>query len=146
SPLFFARGLRQTKQLHHNLSRKVESSNAYMQARRALAKHAADIANQRRDFHFKLAHLICDDLAVLCFEDLNLVGMKALWGRKVSDLGFAQFLDILDWVAFKRGKLVVKIDRFTPTTKVCSACGQHHYLTLRDRTLNCDCGLVIDRD
>jgi putative transposase len=72
--------------------------------------------------------------------------MKALWGRKVSDLGFASFVSILEWVAFKRGKRVVKIDRFAPTTKTCSGCGQRHHLTLRDRVLNCDCGLVIDRD
>jgi putative transposase len=51
----------------------------------------------------------------LYFEDLNLSGMKALWGRKVSDLGFAQFMDILEWVALKRGKRVVRIDRGAPT-------------------------------
>ena len=83
---------------------------------------------------------------MLYFEDLNLSGMKAMWGRKVSDLGFASFLSILEWVAFKRGKTVIKIDRFAPTTKTCSGCGQRHNLTLRDRTLNCDCGLSIGRD
>ncbi len=72
--------------------------------------------------------------------------MKRLWGRKVSDLGFAQLMSILEWVAFKRGKRVVKIDRWTPTTQVCSGCGQKHKLELQDRELNCDCGLVIDRD
>jgi len=67
-------------------------------------------------------------------------------GRKVSDLGFANFLSILEWVAYQCGKTVVKIDRFAPTTKVCSGCGQVHDLTLRDRTLICECGLTIDRD
>ncbi|MBZ0277962.1 MAG: transposase, partial [Anaerolineae bacterium] len=104
------------------------------------------VANARLDHHFKLAHELCKEYEVLCFEDLNLQGMKALWGRKVSDLGFAKFLDVLEWVAFKRGKQVIKIDRFTPTTKTCSGCGQRHDLTLRDRTLHCECGLVIDRD
>ena len=146
SPQFYKQGLRKTRRLTRELSRKVEGSNGYKQARRALAKHQGDIANQRRDHHFKLAHVLCDALDVLCFEDLNLEGMKALWGRKVSDLGFAKFLRILEWVAFKRGKTVVKIDRFTPTTSVCSGCGQRHHLTLRDRTLQCVCGLVIDRD
>jgi putative transposase len=64
----------------------------------------------------------------------------------VSDLGFAKFLSILEWVAFKQGEQVVKIDRFAPTTKTCSGCGRKHNLTLRDRVLSCDCGLVIDRD
>lgn len=64
----------------------------------------------------------------------------------MSDLGFSRFLSILEWVALKRGKSVVKIDRFAPTTKVCSNCGKRHNLTLRDRVLACDCGLTIDRD
>ncbi len=59
--------------------------------------------------------------------------MKRLWGCKVSDLGFAQFMSILEWVAFKRGKRVVKIDRWTPTTQVCSGCGQKHKLELKER-------------
>ncbi len=146
SPKFYAQALRKTRQLNRQLSRKVEGSNGYKQARRALAKHNANVANRRRDHHFKLAHRLCDEYIILTFEDLNLVGMKALWGRKVSDLGFGQFMSALEWVAFKRGKTVVKIDRFTPTTTVCSNCGQPHHLTLRDRVLNCDCGLTIGRD
>lgn len=146
SPQFYKQGLRKTRRLNRDFSRKVEDSNHYKQARRDLARHQTHLANQRRDHHFKLAHELCDDLDVLYFEDLNLAGMKAMWGRKVSDLGFAQFMSILEWVAFKRGKRVVKIDRFARTTKVCSGCGQLHNLTLRDRTLNCDCGLTIGRD
>lgn len=146
SPQCYRAGLHRTRTLHRQLSRKVEGSKRYKRARRALARHQVRIADQRRDHHFKLAHALCDEYAVMAFEDLNLQGMKALWGRKVSDLGFATFLTILTWVAFKRGKAVITIDRFTPTTKVCSACGQYHTLTLRDRTLHCDCGLVIDRD
>lgn len=146
SPQFYAQGIRKTRQLQRQLSRKVAGSHRYKRAKRELAKHSNRIANQRRDHHFKLAHELCDEFDVLYFEDLNLQGMKAMWGRKVSDLGFGQFMTILEWVAFKRGKQVVKIDRFAPTTKVCSGCGQKHNLTLRDRVLNCDCGLVIDRD
>jgi len=146
SPLFYTQNLDQTRRLNRELSRKVEGSKGYKRARRALAKHSGDIANARRDHHFKLAHELCNEYDVLYFEDLNLQGMKALWGRKVSDLGFAQFLSILEWVAFKRGKQVIRIDRFTATTKTCSGCGKKHQLTLRDRTLKCDCGLVIDRD
>jgi putative transposase len=146
SPLFFAQELKRVRKLNRQLSRKVEGSRRCKRARRALAKAHGDVANKRRDHHFKLAHQLCDEYDTLYFEDLNLTGMKALWGRKVSDLGFSSFMNILEWVAFKRGKTVVKIDRFAPTTKVCSGCGQKHHLTLRDRVLNCACGLTIDRD
>lgn len=146
NPQFFAQSLRQTQRFNRQLSRKQNGSKRRKRARQTLAKHSADVSNKRRDFHFKLAHQLCDEYDVLCFEDLNLQGMKAMWGRKVSDLGFASFLSILEWVAFKRGKRVVKVDRFLPTTKTCSGCGQKHHLTLRDRTLACGCGLTIDRD
>jgi putative transposase len=145
-PLYFAQALRETRRLQRDLSRKVEGSNGYKQARRALAKHLVTIANLRRDHHFKLAHALCDEYNILYFEDLNLAGMKAMWGRKVSDLGFAKFLSILEWVAFKCGKTIIKIDRFAPTTKTCSRCGKYHNLTLRDRTLTCECGRTLDRD
>lgn len=146
SPLFFSQALKRVRQLNRQLSRKVEGSTHHRRAGRALAKAHGDVANQRRDHHFKLAHKLCAEYDTLYFEDLNLPGMKALWGRKVSDLGFSEFLEVLEWVAVKLGKSVVKIDRFAPTTRVCSGCGQRHALTLRDRVLRCDCGLVIDRD
>ncbi len=64
----------------------------------------------------------------------------------MSDLGFAQLMSILEWVVFKRGKRIVKIDRWAPTTQVCSGCGQKHKLELQDQERHCKCGLVIDRD
>lgn len=66
------------------------------------------MADKRRDAHFKLAHELCDHYDLLCFEYLNLDGMKRLWGRKVSDLAFGQFLTVLKHVATKHGKVVVQ--------------------------------------
>jgi putative transposase len=146
SPQFFKQGLRKTRKLSREHSRKTEGSNRRKRARRTLARHHAHMVNKRRDHHFKLAHQLCDEYDVLYFEDLNLTGMKKWWGRKVSDLAFGSFLEILEWVALKRGKTVIKIDRFERTTQKCSNCEREHALTLKDRTLRCVCGLVIDRD
>jgi len=95
SPQFYAQGRKKTRQLSQQLSRKVEGSKRRKRARRALAKHQATLANRRRDHHFKLANQLCDEYDTLYFEDLNLAGMKAMWGRKVSDLGFASFLKVV---------------------------------------------------
>ena len=147
SPQFFAQGMDKTRRLHRELARKVEGLAHHRRARRALAKHRADVANKRRDHHFKLAHALCDAYAVLYFEDLNLLGMKALWGRKVSDLGFGRFMSILDWVVFKRGVTLVKIGRWERTTAKCSGCGHKQAMALRDRVFVCACcGLALDRD
>ena len=145
-PLFFAGDLPRLRRIQSRVSKKTRGSANRRKGQRHLARRQIRIDDRRRDFHFKLAHALCDDYDMLVFEDLNIDGMKRLWGRKVSDLGFARFMQILQWVASKRGKRIVKFDRWTPTTQVCSRCGQKHRLDLHERSLTCDCGLVIDRD
>ena len=75
-------------------------------------------------------------------------GMKRLWGRKVSDHAFYQFLRILEQKCAKHDKALEKIDRWTPTTKPCSDCGYHNKaLSLSDRQWTCpQCGSHHDRD
>ena len=84
---------------------------------------------------------------MLTFENLNIEGMKKLWGRKVSDLAFSEFMEIVQWVALKEGKTVYVIDRFEATTQTCSNCGKKQKLDLSERIYNCPhCDLVLDRD
>jgi putative transposase len=91
---------------------------------------------------------LCLHYDVIALETLNLQGMKALWGRKVLDLGFAAFVDILHHAATKTGTIIRHIDPWFPSTKLCSACGCiNAHLTLRDRTWTCpDCGTTHERD
>ena len=74
--------------------------------------------------------------------------MQRLWGRKISDLSFATFLETLETVATNKGKLVHYIDRFYPSSKTCSGCGYiNQELTLKDRTWDCpSCQAELDRD
>jgi putative transposase len=114
-----------------------------------IARRAIRVADKRYDFHFQLAHALCDEYNVLVFENLNIAAMKKLWGRKVSDLGFSQFLSIVSWVAFKRGKRFIQIGCWNRTTGKCSTCGHIQVMDLKDRTFCCQnpaCGLVLERD
>jgi putative transposase len=147
SPQYFMQNIHKTRKLNRELSRKVQGSHRYKRSCRALAKHSADVANKRLEHHFQLAHRLCNEYDVMCFEDLNINGMKAVWGRKVSDLGFSSFMNTLEWVALKRGKEVRKIDRWERTTGKCSTCGHLQNLELRDRVFHCqNCHLIIGRD
>ena len=147
NPQFFKQNLARFKLLGRQFSRKQQGSHNYKRAKYALARANIRISDKRRDYHFQLAHELCDQYDVLCFEDLNLDGMKRLWGRKVSDLAFGQFLNILKHVAFKRGKVVVQIERWERTTGKCSCCGHLQSLELRERIFHCiACGVVLDRD
>ena len=147
SPLFFKRGSRKVKNANRDLSRKQKHSNNRVRARQHLARTHRKVANARETYHWQLANELVKKYDTLCFETLNLQGMKKLWGRKVSDLGFADFLQKLQWVAHKHGKVVKFIDKWYPSSKTCNACGTvKHDLQLRDRVFNCKCGWMCDRD
>jgi putative transposase len=148
SPEFFKQELDEIKAANRALARKQPGSNHRKQAKRTLAKAHRRIADQRQDWFFKLANALTDRYDGLFFENLNLCGMKRLWGRKVSDLAFGTFLNILKWVAHKKGKIVHLIDRFYPSSKTCAHCGYIHTdLSISERHWRCpSCGMVVDRD
>jgi putative transposase len=97
---------------------------------------------------WKLAHDLTSRFDVLCFETLNLKGMQRLWGRKISDLAFGEFLQILEWIAKNKGKQVIFIDQWYPSSKTCSSCGHVlEKLDLSVREWRCpSCQLVNGRD
>ncbi len=148
SPLFFNQLRNRLKAANRSLSRKKKGSNNWYRAKDHLNRVYEQISNKRRDWFCQLAHKLTDEYDVLVFEDLNLDGMKRLWGRKVSDLSFATFLEILSTVANNKGKRVHYIDRFYPSSKTCSSCDYiNKELSLRDREWNCpSCGTKLDRD
>ena len=148
SPEFFKRSLNAIKQTGRNHSRKHKGSNNRKRARLDLARKHRKIEHQRADFHWKLAHELTDEYDEIRLEDLNLKSMKSLWGRKVSDLGFADFVKKLVYIAQKKGVKIVFIDKWYPSSKTCSACGAvNELLNLRDRTWQCpNCHTQLDRD
>ena len=140
--------LNQLRKLNKALTRKVKGSHNWWRAVRQLARLYRKIANQRKDWHYKRATDLCRRFDTLVTETLNLDGMKRLWGRKVSDLAFGQFVEILKFKCLKHKRAFLQIGRWTPTTKPCSDCGFHNEsLTLNDRQWTCpDCGSHHDRD
>ena len=148
SPQFFKRSINAVKRANRNHCRKQKRSRNRERARLDLARKHRKIANQREDFHWKLAHQLTDEYDEIRLEDLNLQGMKVLWGRKVSDLGFADFVVKLKYIASRKGVKLKFIDKWYPSSKTCSACGTvNETLNLRDRTWQCcNCGAIHDRD
>ena len=139
--------LRRLRKANRTLSRKQRGSGRRWKARQALARVHATIANQRQAWHWQLAHELCASYDTIYLEDLNLRGMITLWGRKVADLGFGQFVQILHATAQKTGVEVHHIDRFFPSTKLCHVCGAlNACITLRDRVWSCPCGENHQRD
>ena len=149
SPLFFKQNANAIRRANKNLSRKAKGSNNRKKARLALARLHKRVANQRNDFHWKTAHNLVGKYALICLEDLNLKAMQKRFGRKISDLGFADFVNKLKYMARKTGSSIVETDRFFPSSQLCSHCG-HQYKGTKDlnvREWTCpDCGEHHDRD
>ena len=148
SPQFLKHALKELRKLNKGVSRKVKGSNNWWRAIRELTRLYRHIANQRRDWHFKLATDLCRRFDTIVTETLNLDGMKRLWGRKVSDLSFGQFVEILEYKCFKHNREFSQVGQWTATTKPCSDCGHYNEnLSLSDRQWTCpECGAHHDRD
>jgi putative transposase len=144
---FHMQAARKLKGVQRRKDKKPQGTNNRRKAARHLARTHMRVADKRSDAHYKLAHELCNTFDTLIFEDLNIAGMKKLWGRKVSDLAFGKFMRIVKHVAAKRGKRIIQIGRFERTTGKCSGCGYEQDMELRERTFICqNCSLTIGRD
>lgn len=131
-----------------NFSKKQKGSKNQKKARKALARLHRYIANARLDFQWKLTLALALKHDYLCFETLNIEAMKRIWGRKVSDLAPSQFMTLMEYRCQQYGSMLIFVDRFFPSSKMCSQCGHtKKELSLKERTFVCEkCGLTIDRD
>ena len=147
-PQFLKQSLNRLRSLNKSLSRKVLKSGNYYRAKRALSRQHRKVARQRYDWQWKLATQLCRSYDTIIMETLNIDGMKRLWGRKVSDLAFYQFVQILQQKGTKHDKQFRQINLWTATTKPCSDCGyRNKELTLEHRQWRCSqCGTHHDRD
>ena len=148
SPMFYTQNADKLAKAQKAHSRKVKGSHNRERERKNVARIHKKTANQRADHHWKLAIDLCRQFDILFFEDLNLNGMKRLWGKQVSDVGFGEFMRKLKHQSKKRIRSVLKIGRWSPTSKSCSVCNhKNDNLTLADRQWTCPkCNTHLDRD
>ena len=149
SPLFFAQNSIAIKNACKNLSRKKKGSNNRRKAVLNLVRLYRKTFNQRHNFHFKLARQLCLKYETICIEDLNLKGMQKLYGRKIGDLAFSEFVNILKYTASKFGVKVIEVDRYFASSQICHCCGYKNseVKDLNVREWVCPkCGTKHDRD
>ncbi len=148
SPRFYWKDIREIRKACKEVSRKEKGSGNWWRAMKALCRRHDDISNRRRDWFWKTAHGLCSRYSIICLEDLDLRGMAKLWGRKVHDIAFGEFVEILQQCARKHGTELVFVDRFYASSRTCSECGGYNdALMLKDRSFVCPrCTHVEDRD
>ena len=140
--------LRRLKRRQRRLSRKVNGSQRRAKAKLSLAKLHQRITRQRQAVLHEVSDHLTRHYKVVCLEDLNVRGMTKnhRLARAVTDAGFGTLRQMIEYKAALRGGTVVVINRFAPSSKTCSACGQLHEMPLEKRRMECDCGNVMDRD
>jgi putative transposase len=138
------------RRLSRSLSRKAKGSANRTKAKAKLSRLHARIANVRKDALHKLTTMLATSFSVIGIEHLNVAGMVAnpKLARAISDMGFFEFRRQLEYKTVMHGASVVVVDRFFPSSKLCSDCGFHAgEMGLDVRQWICDnCGETHDRD
>ncbi|MEU3875555.1 MULTISPECIES: RNA-guided endonuclease TnpB family protein [Streptomyces] len=133
------------------LSRKARGNGANRaKARRKVARIHSRICDRRRDHLHKITTRLVRENQTIVIEDLSVRNMlkNAKLARAISDAGWGEFRSLLEYKAQWYGREVIAVDRWFPSSKLCSVCGAlAERMPLHVRTWTCHgCGAVHDRD
>ena len=152
-PHFYRKAQAKRTRLQRELSKKQgfrkgeHRSKAFLKQLRKVNRQASHIANQRRDYLHKLSAEIANQTDAVCVEDLDMKAQAAGNGKATMDNGYGMFLDMLSYKLAERGKSLVKVDRWYPSSQICHICGHRKAMPIKIRTYRCpQCGMVCDRD
>ncbi|MFC6076826.1 RNA-guided endonuclease InsQ/TnpB family protein [Microbispora bryophytorum] len=148
NPRFLRRAERRLRKAQQNLARKAKGSNNRKKAVVKVAKAHARVADARRDRAHKLSTALIRENQAVYVENLAVSGLgRTRLAKSVHDAGWPQFVSLLEYKAARYGRHFAKIDRWFPSSKMCSACGAiQPSMPLAVRSWTCPCGAVHDRD
>ncbi|MET8154822.1 transposase [Sphaerisporangium sp. NPDC005289] len=148
NPRFLRRAAKKLRKAQQALSRKAKGSANRKKAVVKVARGHARVADARRDFAHKLSTSIIRDNQAVHVENLSVKGLaRTRLAKSVHDAGWSQFVGMLEYKAARYGRTLVKIDRWFPSSKLCSACGAVvESMPLSVRSWICACGAAHDRD
>ncbi|MBW4573936.1 MAG: transposase [Aphanothece sp. CMT-3BRIN-NPC111] len=150
NPKHLAKHCQNLKRKQQKLAKKQKGSNSRNKARSTVAKVYERVTKSRQDFLHKLSRKLVNENQVVVVENLNVKGMvrNHNLAKAISDVGWGTFTNFLAYKLEKKGGKLVEIDRWFPSSKLCSNCYcQIDKLPLDIREWNCPhCGTRHDRD
>jgi putative transposase len=142
--------LKKLKYEQRQLSKKTKGSNSRLRQKSKLARVHEKVTNTRKDYLHKVSTEIIKNHDVICIEDLAVKNMMKnhKLAQAFSDVSLGTFYTMLEYKANWNDKVVVKINRFFPSSKTCNVCNYiNQDLTLKDRKWTClSCNTIHDRD
>lgn len=149
SKLKYDRYIKSISKITSRLSKKQEGSKSWKKLKAKLHSKNKNRFNRNNDFYNKTVLEICALYDFIGIEDLNVKNLSKnkrlakAWNR--STIG--RFITKLENKANMFGKQIIKVDRFYPSTQLCSCCGNRQPMPLHKRTYVCEkCNTIIDRD
>lgn len=143
--------LEKLAKLQQRMAKQKKGSNRRAKTKQKIQKLYYYVSCQKKALLHSVSDYLTSKYSNICLEDLDVKGMlekgnKNL-SRMIADVGFYELRRQLEYKAFLRGGGVKFVDRYFPSSKMCSSCGTiKEDLKLSDRVYKCSCGLEIDRD
>ena len=147
-PESLASAEKRTERWNRRLAKTTKGSRRHAKVLLALQRAYMHEANIKKDWREKLTTKLVESYAQINIDDFAFEGAKNLdINRSLYRVGCYEFKLRLEQKAAEAGCQVNYVERFTPTSKTCSCCGNVQKVSLSDRTYKCpQCGLVMDRD
>lgn len=148
NPRILRRAAKKLRRAQKALSRTQKGSANRAKAKAKVAKAYAKVTDTRRDRAHKLSTMLIRDNQAVYVENLAVSGLaRTKLAKSVHDAGWSQFVTMLEYKAVRYGRHFAKIDRWFPSSKLCSACGTiADKMPLNVRSWTCGCGVIHDRD
>ncbi|WP_051639077.1 RNA-guided endonuclease TnpB family protein [Succinivibrio dextrinosolvens] len=148
---FYRKSEQKLKREQRKLSLMKKGSKNRAKQRIKVAKVHEKIANSRKDFMHKKSRQIANVYDCVCIENLDMKGMSQSlnFGKSVHDNAYGMFMEMLYYKLKRQGKYLVEVDKFYPSSQLCSVCGYQNKETkdLSIREWICpQCGTRHDRD
>ena len=145
----FSENQTKIKKLQKILSKKKKGSNRWKKAKLKLARSWEDLTNKRNWYLHQISAEITDDFGDICLETLDVESMKCKIkniNRALTSSCISTLVEYITYKAIDKGSQVLKVDKWYPSSQICSNCGNQQKMSLEKRIYSCNCGVELDRD